>query len=157
MSMQIGHYKTDATIIKNEFSKNCENLRINPQKAIFVRFLPRDLRINERLMVGPMLWYYFILHNFVFWFIFPGLWKFNVNFWDCNLVLAKSLCVSGRTGDLLLATCRKRSVFPVNHQSENCFANKRIYFLCQFSHCTNFYGFYLMDHKPCHARVGLEI
>ena len=52
--MQIGHYKTYAAMIKNEFS-----LRINPADAtIVVPVLPRDLRIYDRLIVGLVLGYY---------------------------------------------------------------------------------------------------
>ena len=57
MIMQIGHYKTCATMIKNEFIKTCQDLRINPaEAAIVMRVLPRDLRIYDRLV----LWYYTI-------------------------------------------------------------------------------------------------
>ena len=33
-------------------------------------------------------------------------------------------------------------VFPVNYQSENCIADKRRYFLCQYFHSIHFYEFY---------------
>ena len=56
ISMQIGHYKTYATMIKNEISKNCQDFWINPAEVTtVVRVLPRDLRINDRLIVGLVL------------------------------------------------------------------------------------------------------
>ena len=46
-------YKTYATILKNEFNKNCQDLLINPAVVtIVVRVLRRDPRINDRFVVG---------------------------------------------------------------------------------------------------------
>ena len=58
-------------MIENELRKNCRFLRINPAETIIVvKVLTRDLRINDRLIVGLMLWQYFIARVFVFWFMF---------------------------------------------------------------------------------------
>ena len=50
--IQIGHHSKYATLIKNEFSNYCQDLRINPAEAYFVvRVLPRNIWIFDGLIV----------------------------------------------------------------------------------------------------------
>ena len=47
-------------MIKNEFSENCQDLRINPAEAtIVVRVLSRDLRIYDRSCALLLLYIFF--------------------------------------------------------------------------------------------------
>ena len=77
--MQIGHYETYATIIKNEVSKNCQDLRKNSANAtIPVRVLPKALRVFDRLIVGLVLWFYFYIARFrIFIHVFASMKDFG--------------------------------------------------------------------------------
>ena len=66
-------------MIKNNFCKIVRT--INPAETTSVLgLLPRDLRFYDRLMLGLVLRYYFLSINFVFYYFFPQLWSFFVNF-----------------------------------------------------------------------------
>ena len=150
--MQISHYKTYATIFRNDFSNNRQDLRLYHEEATIVLRVPtRDIRIYDIIIVRLVLWYYFISSDFMFWLMFSAIMKVFCTFGDHNIVLTKSPFVSGRTSHLSRKTCGHHCIFPANYQSENWIADKRKYFLRYYSHSTNVYVLYKMDLKSIHA------
>ena len=115
--------------------------------------IPRDLRVYGGLIIYLMIWNTLFFAVFMFWFMFSAIVKVFSYFWDRNILWAKYPSISGRTGDLLLRIFGKVCVLPVNHLSENWITAKRRDFCHQYSHNTNFYGFYLNGHRPSHAWV----
>ena len=83
--------------------------------------------------------------------------KFFRQFWDRNILWAKSPPISGSTDDLLRTIFGKLCVFPVIQLSENWIIDKRRDLCHQYSPRTQFYGFYFIGHQPSHAWVILEI
>ena len=129
ISMQIGHCKTYATIIKTNLA-NTAGLADKSCRSYYCRaVLRRDLRIYDKFIVGLVLRYFLISGNFVFWFMvfFSHLWK--VFFFSLEMAtsfewIPSSRFVSGRTGDLLRTTCGKRCVFPANYPFWNWVASR---------------------------------
>ena len=112
---------------------------------------PRDLRIYGALIVNLMMLSSLLFAIFVLSFMLSAIVKVFRDFWDRNILSAKSPPISDRTGDLLCLLFGKFYVFPVNHLSENWITAKRSDFCCQYSPSTNFYDFYLIGHQPNHT------
>ena len=85
-------------MIKNEFSDKMQGSADKSCTSDYGRAgLARDLRIYGRFIVGLVLWYYWISHDFVFRFMFYDIMKVFRKFGDRSIVLAKSPFVSSRT------------------------------------------------------------
>ena len=119
--------------------------------------IARDLRIYGGLSVDLMLWKYLFFAGFVIWFMFSAIVKVFRYFSDRNILWANFPNISGRICDSLHRIFGRFCVFPVNHLSENWITVKRRDFCRQYSPSTKSYGFYLIDRKPGHAWVILEI
>ena len=112
-SMQIGDYRAYATILRNEFSENDQDLRNNPTETTMIV-------VNEYFPGCTDLWWvdcqsddleFPFLCSFVFWFMFSAIVKIYRYFWDRNILWAKSPPISGRTVDLLRTIFGKFCVF----------------------------------------------
>ena len=88
-------------MFSDEFSKICQDFRMNPAEAsIVVQVLPRDLRNYDWLIVVLVLWNCLYIMVCVNWYTFTVIMKVFRKFRDRNIVLPMSSFVSGRTGDL---------------------------------------------------------
>ena len=96
---------------EKEFSKNYQELRINPVEATIA---VRDLRIYDILIVSLVLWKYIISHDSVFWYMFSSIMKVFRTFGDRNIVLGKSSFCFRQNWRLITHDLRKALWFPVN-------------------------------------------
>ena len=131
------------------------------EKILHIRHLSckgiaQDLRIYGGLIVVLMIWSFLFFAVFVLIYV-PAIMKVCCYLRGWNILRAKSLPISGRTGNLLRKIFGKFHIFPINHLSENLIIAQRRYLCHQYSHSTKFYGFYLIVHQPNHAWVILKI
>ena len=157
-SVQIDNYRAYATMPRKNLAQMTRTYEIILQKRqLSCKGIACDLRIYSVLIVDLMIWSSLYFAVFVFWFMFSAIVKVFRYFWNCTILWAKSLPISGRTGDLLRWIFEKFCVFPVNHLSENWITAEKRIFCHQYSPSTKFYSLYLIGHQSSHARVIFEI
>ena len=79
--VQIDNYRAYATIPRNEFSTNDQDLWNNHTDAtISCKVIARDLRIYGGLIVALVIWSSIFFAVFVFWFMFSAIVRFFVTF-----------------------------------------------------------------------------
>ena len=145
-------------MIKNEFSKKCQDFRINTAEAtIVLRVFPRDLRIYDTLIVGLALWYDFICRNCVFLLIISAIMKVFVGLEITTSFQGSSLLFPEELAIYLARITESSVIFLSIISLRTWLLIKEYIFLRQYAHSTYVYSFWLMNRKPSHAWVVLEI